>query len=70
MPNTTLEPPEKEGLITYAEAAKRLNITRRTMEKWVIRYKLPHVRVGRIVRFNWDQLKAAIEERFNQNVAA
>ena len=43
-------------LLTYEEAAERLKLGRRTLERLVSRERIPYRRVGRNVRFYWPQL--------------
>jgi len=40
----------------YKEAAKLLNIVPGTLRKWVMEKKVPHLKVGRNVRFTENQI--------------
>lgn len=53
-----------EDLLTYAQAAKYLNVRLGTLYALVSRKQIPHVRIGRrLVRFSRSSLMSLIAER-------
>lgn len=47
----TIPPEGNEELFTYQQAARRLYISTRTLRRLVARGRVPHRRIGRLVRF-------------------
>ncbi|MGJ8673724.1 helix-turn-helix transcriptional regulator [Rubritalea sp.] len=62
-PNTPIShhesQPSKE-LIDYREAARRLKLCRRSVELLVKRGEIPHIKIGRSVRFDWNSVIKAL----------
>ncbi len=56
------EPPAM--LLTYEEAAHVLSVSRRQLEDMVHRKEVPHLKIGRIVRFS----RAALAEWITDNM--
>lgn len=57
---------EKHGeLLNYEEAARFLRISRGTLENWISSglYDVPHVKVGRLIRFRTSSLSRWLESR-------
>jgi excisionase family DNA binding protein len=54
-------------IVSSDTAAKRLLISRRTLESWVKRYKISHLKIGRTIRFLWSDLQAELKEKFTLN---
>lgn len=52
-----------EYLIDYREAAKRLKLCRRSVELLVKRGKIPHIKIGRSVRFDWNSVLNALNHQ-------
>lgn len=53
-------------LIDVATLAVRLQVTPGTIYHWLHRYEetgIPHYKIGRIVRFDQDEIDAWLEER-------
>ena len=50
-------------LVNKATAAEILDVTEKTLDKWIVEFGLPCVRLGRSVRFSIEALKAWIVER-------
>ena len=46
-----------DGYITKLEMAKRFKVTPRTIETWVRQKKVPCERIGRTVRFCWNDVR-------------
>lgn len=49
-------------LLKKAGAAKLLAISPRTLDTWIARGLVPHLKIGRTVRFNANQLLAHLEK--------
>lgn len=43
-------------MLTYDELAKRIRFPRRTLERYVSMDRIPHIRLGRSVRFYWPTI--------------
>jgi excisionase family DNA binding protein len=50
------------GLLTIAEAAALLRLQPSTLRAWVLRRKIPYVKVGRLVRVRRADVEAFIAE--------
>ena len=50
-------------LLNTGELARRLGCTERHIFNLIRRGQLPHIRVGRLVRFNWPTVLRVLEER-------
>jgi excisionase family DNA binding protein len=44
-------------LIDVRELSRRLSIARGTLYNWVSQGKLPYKKIGRCVRFDWDEIE-------------
>jgi|SRR5215469_8781894 len=63
---TVTDPPDiRENLLNYAEAADFLGVARATLEVWVStgRYSVPHLKVGRLVKFRRTALAQWLKSR-------
>lgn len=60
-------PPQSIEIITQDELCKRLMISKPTIIRWVKKKKIPHIRIGRSVRFNWQSVIEALESQKNKN---
>ena len=49
-------------LLTYDELAGRIGCTVRHLEMQVQRRRIPAIKCGRLVRFNWSAVLRALEE--------
>jgi excisionase family DNA binding protein len=59
-------PPQVTEIITQDELCKRLMISKPTVIRWVKKKKIPSIRLGRSVRFNWQSVINALEgEKYN-----
>lgn len=54
-------PPQKIEIINQAEITKRLGISKPTLIRWVEKGKIPSIRVGKSVRYNWYSVLDALE---------
>jgi excisionase family DNA binding protein len=50
-------------LLTVRQVAARLNVHPGTVRRWVRSGRLPAVKVGRVVRFDQEQVRKALEGR-------
>jgi excisionase family DNA binding protein len=52
-------------LLNYQEAARFLRISRGTLENWISSglYDVPHIKVGRLIRFRTSSLSRWLESR-------
>jgi excisionase family DNA binding protein len=54
-----------DELLTPEEAARRLNVSERTIERWQHDGTLPFLRLGQTVRFHWPTVVAHLLEHFS-----
>jgi excisionase family DNA binding protein len=59
-----------ERLLDTAEIAEQLNMSVSTIRKWVHYGFIPHVKLGRAVRFREKDVEAWIEERTEKGRAS
>ncbi len=59
-----------DRLLKPAEAAEYLQCTENTLRCWVSRRRVPHVKIGRSVRFRLADLEAFVEKNLVKPVAA
>ncbi len=52
-----------ERLLTITEIASYLRISPRTIESWVYKGKIPHIKLGRCVRFDVGQIQRWLKAR-------
>lgn len=50
-------------LLTLSQVAELLRVSEKTIRRWMISKRLPHARLGRVVRFRQDELLRWIEAR-------
>lgn len=55
--------PTKEEIIDRPELCRRLNLVEPTIIKWEKKGKIPSLRVGSAVRYNWQQVLQALEKK-------
>jgi excisionase family DNA binding protein len=66
MTSETREAPE---VLTFAEAAKFLGISERTLRRWVAGKIIPHAKVGGLIRFRRAALREWLEAAERQTMA-
>ena len=54
--------PAKEEIINRKELAERLDITEPTIIRWERKKKIPVIRIGSAVRYNWKAVIASLEK--------
>ena len=55
------------GLLTVPEVARRLRVKVSTVYTWTDNGVLPHLRVGRLLRFDPEQINAWLEAQARQS---
>jgi len=56
-------PPQVIEIITQDELCKRLMISKPTLIRWVKKKKIPVIRIGDLVRYNYYKVINALEEQ-------
>jgi excisionase family DNA binding protein len=56
------EPPVPNELIDINELSRRLSVARGTLYNWVYLRRIPFVKVGRCVRFDYDQVLETLHQ--------
>ena len=54
---------KQKQLLDTSEAAEYLGISKNTLYEWILQRKIPHVKVGRLVKFREVELKAWLDKR-------
>jgi excisionase family DNA binding protein len=52
----------KQKLLSVTEAAEFLGIKKSTLYEWIIQKKVPHYKVGRLVKFRREDLEAWLKK--------
>ena len=52
-----------QPLLTIEQVGDLLQVSEKTVRRWMLSKRLPHVRLGRVVRFRQDELLRWIEAR-------
>ena len=53
-----------EEFITPIELAKRLNVSRTSIHNWAKDGTLPHLRIGAMMRFDWNLISERIRVNY------
>lgn len=53
-------------LLTVGEVASRLRVQRFTIYTWVSQKRIPYIKVGRRVVFNWEKIEKWLEENSSE----
>lgn len=54
--------------ITKKEMAARMNVTPRTIDAWMSKGLVPYRKIGRTVRFDWDEVREHLKLRSRPTV--
>ena len=54
---------KEKQLLDTKEAAEFLGISKNTLYEWIIQRKIPHIKVGRLVKFRREDLEAWLKKR-------
>jgi excisionase family DNA binding protein len=57
------EIPKQKQLLGTKEASELLGISRSTLYEWIIQKKIPHIKVGRLVKFKREDLEDWLKEK-------
>lgn len=49
-----------DGLLDKPELAAKLRISKRTVDAWMRKRRLPFIKIGKTVRFNWQDVLAKL----------
>jgi len=60
-PHSTDVPAELRRWLTLAEAAEHVDVSTRTIRRWILERELPAVAIGKVVRVDRDRLDAWLE---------
>jgi excisionase family DNA binding protein len=47
-------------LLNKQQLAEKLNISQRTLNLWLAQRRIPHIRLGAIIRFDWAKVREAL----------
>ena len=50
-------------LLTVEELSKRINVKKSTIYLWTHLDYIPHIKIGRLVRFDWDDVENWLETK-------
>ena len=62
LPPDGLQPFPVDYLLTKPQIAGRLQVSTRTIDAWMALGHIPFFRIGRCVRFRWDDVLARLRE--------
>jgi len=70
-PTTTHPEPSASPavLITRLDVAHLASVSPRTIDRWVKGKKIPYIKVGRILRFRWPAVEAALVKFERHSIA-
>lgn len=52
-----------ESLISIDELSKRLGVSINTLYSWANQRKIPFFKLGRLLRFNWEDIQVWLEQK-------
>ena len=55
------------NLIDKKQMAARLSVTPRTLENWMKRGLVPYIRIGRVVRYDLEEVMRTLKRRYGRN---
>lgn len=56
-----------DEILEKSEAADRLKISTRTLDEWMRRGRVPFLKIGKTVRFRWNEVLAQLEQNCRVN---
>jgi len=60
---STIPPPIGVEIITQVELCKRLGLSKPTVIRWAKKGKIPSLRIGKSIRYNWYSVIEALEKQ-------
>ena len=54
-------------LIGKVEMAKRLAVTPRTLENWMREGYVPYIKIGRVVRYDLEEVMGTLKRKYGRN---
>jgi len=57
-------PPQSEGYVSKEVIARRLGKTARTIDSYMKFRRIPYIKLGRTVLFDWPMVKAHIDKNY------
>jgi len=57
---------KEKQLLNTKEAAEFLGISKNTLYEWIIQKKIPHIKVGRLVKFKREDMEAWLKRRIQE----
>ena len=67
---TFQNPKDHSIYITPTQLAQAIPCSRRTLDIWKSQGFLPFIKIGRLVRYDLNEVKAAIEKKFKVKAAS
>jgi excisionase family DNA binding protein len=52
---------ENEFFLTKVELADRCRVSPRTIDNWISQKKIPVIKIGRVMRYKWNDVLEALE---------
>ena len=53
----------QDGLVSIAEMAKRLGVAKNTLYDWCAVRKIPHIKLGKFLRFDLFEIEAWLQDK-------
>ena len=58
-----------DGLLTKHQIALRAGVSMRTIESWMAKKLIPHIKIRKTVRFHWPDVEQALKRSFGVGYA-
>ena len=59
-----VEPNPLVALLSKRQLAERLGVTSRTIDTWMAQQRIPYLKIGRSVRFSFDEVSSHLKEKY------